>query len=107
MLARNNLVREFDYAPSKEPEFCESCLEGKQHRNPFPNNSNNRAKSVLELVHTDVCGKLNATSLSGSQYFLTFVDDHARYVCIKKKSDVFKQFIEWKSVVEQSTPKDA
>ena len=58
-LACDNLVEGYDYDPSKEIQFCESCLEGKQHRNPFPSHSTNRAKEVLELVHTDVCGKLN------------------------------------------------
>ena len=63
-LAHDNLVKDYDYSFSKEIQFCESCLEGKQHRNPFPRHSNSRAKEPLELVHTDVCGKLNAKSLS-------------------------------------------
>ena len=108
MLARDNLIRDYDYAPSKEIQFCESCLEGKQHRIPFPNISANRAKEALELVHTDVCGKLNAKSLSNSEYFLTFVDDYTRYVwlyVLKNKSDVFKKFTEWRTMVEQSTGK--
>ena len=75
-LARDNLVEGYNYAPSKEIQFCESCLEGKQHGSPFPNNSNSRAKEPLEFVHTDVCRKLNEKSLSGSEYFLTFVDDY-------------------------------
>ena len=29
---------------------------------------------------TKVCGKMNAESLSGAEYFLTFIDDKTRYV---------------------------
>ena len=107
-LARDNLVEGYNYAPSKEIQFCESYLEGKQHRSPFPNNSNSRAKEPLELVHTDVCGKLNEKSLSGSEYFFTFVDDYTRYIWVyvlRNKSDVFKQFTEWMAMAEQLTGK--
>ena len=107
-LARDNLVEGYNYVPSKEIQFCESCLKGKQHRSPFPNNSNSRAKEPLELVHTDVCGKLNEKSLSGSEYFLTFVDDYTRYIWVyvmRNKSDIFKQFTEWMAMAEQLTGK--
>ncbi|KAL0325686.1 UNVERIFIED_CONTAM: hypothetical protein Sradi_5137900 [Sesamum radiatum] len=35
---------------------CEACLQGKQHKKPFPSGTSWRAKAVLELIHTDVCG---------------------------------------------------
>ena len=77
-LAREKMVSEFNYSEKMEIQFCESCLEGKLTRKPFPHHSLNRVRETLELVHTDVCGKVNAKSLSGSEYFLTFVDDHTR-----------------------------
>ena len=54
----------------------------------------------------DVCGKLNTKSLGGTEYFLTFSDDHTRYVWIyfiKSKAEEFKWFVEWKAMVETST----
>ena len=36
----------------------------------------------MELVHTDVRGKINAKSLGGAEYFLTFTDDKTRYTCM-------------------------
>lgn len=105
-LAHDHLVDEFDYSESTANiQFCENCLEGKQARTPFPHQSQNRAEEMLELVHTDVCGKINAKSLSESEYFLTFVDDRTRYVWVyplKHKSDVFGKFCEWKSMAESS-----
>ena len=35
-LARDDLVDGFDYDVLQEIRFCESCAEGKNHRNPFP-----------------------------------------------------------------------
>ena len=36
-----------------------------------------RSKESLELVHTDVC-QVDTKSHAGSQYFVTFIDDHSR-----------------------------
>ena len=33
-----------------------------------------RCDKVLGLVHSDVCGKIGTQSLSGAEYFLTFID---------------------------------
>ena len=65
-----------------------------------------RWSELLGLVHSDVCGKMNAKSLSGAEYFLTFIDDKSRYVWVyilKHKDDVFPCFLEWKGLVERST----
>ena len=102
-LAVEGLVEGFDYGGSKNVSFCESCTEGKHHRNPFPSASGERAKELLELVYSDVCGKVNTKSLGGAEYFLTFIDDKSRYVWVyllKKKNEVFKRFLEWKAMVE-------
>ena len=37
------------------PFACEGCVEGKQAKQPFPNDGGTRATKVLELVHSDVC----------------------------------------------------
>ena len=53
---------------------------------------------------SDICGRLEAKSLCGAEYFVTFIDDKSRYVWIyilKNKSKVFKKFLEWKSMVEK------
>ncbi|KAL0326872.1 UNVERIFIED_CONTAM: Retrovirus-related Pol polyprotein from transposon TNT 1-94 [Sesamum angustifolium] len=36
---------------------CEACLQGKQHKKPFPSGTSWRAKAVLELIHNDVFKK--------------------------------------------------
>ncbi|KAL0285423.1 UNVERIFIED_CONTAM: Retrovirus-related Pol polyprotein from transposon TNT 1-94 [Sesamum calycinum] len=48
---------------------CEACLQGKQHKKPFPSGTSWRAKAVLELIHTDVCGPMRTPSHEQNRYF--------------------------------------
>ena len=105
-LSDENMVTGLDYNSSKDHEFCKPCAEGKHHRTKFPKGGGSRANEVLELVHTDVCGKMDVESLSGKEYFGTFIDDKSRYTWaygLKYKSDMFETFMEWKAMVERST----
>lgn len=81
---------------------CVPCADGKQHRTPFQEGTRKTSR-VLELVHSDVCGKMGSKSLSGAEYFVTLIDDFSNYTWIyvlKKKSDVFAVFRRWKALVE-------
>ena len=66
-------------------EVCESCLEGKITKRPFPTKGN-RTNALLELVHTDVCGPINIRASGSYEYFITFTDDQLiSYVfCLSK-----------------------
>ena len=93
----------FDFYVSEQLGFCEMCAEGKHHKNHFPTSGSKRTKEPLDLVHSDVCGKVNAKSLGDAEHFLTFIDDFTHYTWVyvlKKKSDVFMYFIVWKALVE-------
>ncbi|KAL0294286.1 UNVERIFIED_CONTAM: hypothetical protein Sradi_6894800 [Sesamum radiatum] len=57
---------------------CEACLQGKQHKRPFPSGTSWRAKAVLELIHTDVCGPMRTPSHEQNRYFILFIDDYSR-----------------------------
>ena len=49
---------------------------------------------------------MNAKSLSGAEYFLTFIDDKTHYIWVyvlKHKHEVYTRFLERKSMVERST----
>lgn len=52
------------------------------YRRSFPKGSLWKAKEKLELVHTDLCGPIRTTSLSGNKYFILFVDDLTRMTWI-------------------------
>jgi hypothetical protein len=79
---------------------CEACILGKQHRLPFNFGNSRRARYPLELVHTDLVGPMQVTSIGGSTYFMTFIDDfsHRTWVYfLKNKSEAFDKFVEFKA----------
>ena len=48
--------------------ICKGCAKGKNIKNPFPK-SETKTKGTLELIHSDVCGPMSSTSLSGFEYY--------------------------------------
>jgi len=104
-LANGKPVEYFDYDSSRELGFCESCISGKQHRSPI-DSSERQTEDLLELVNSNVCGKISDKSIGGAQYFLTFTDDKSRHTwvyIIKTKDQVFQCFLEWKAFVEKAS----
>ncbi|GJT52961.1 retrotransposon protein, putative, ty1-copia subclass [Tanacetum coccineum] len=86
---------------------CESCLSGKMTKKPFPY-SNERAKDLLGIIHTDVCGPLRHVSRQGASYFITFTDDYSRYgyvYLLKHKHEVFETFKVFKNEVKNQLGK--
>ncbi|TYK16350.1 gag/pol protein [Cucumis melo var. makuwa] len=67
-----------------------------------------RAKTTLELVHSDLCRPMNAKARGGYEYFISFIDDYSRYghvYLIQNKSDSFEKFKEYKAEVENESGK--
>lgn len=59
-----------------------NTLQG-QHKAPFPVRPDcEKANEPLDLIHSDVCGKINCKSLVGPEYFSTFVNDKTRYTWV-------------------------
>ena len=58
-------------------EVCIECIKGK--RTNIRKLGAKRAKDILELVHTDICGPFPTPSWNGQQYFISFIDDYSRY----------------------------
>jgi hypothetical protein len=83
-------------------DFCEHCTYGKHKRVRFPSSAT-RAKGILELIHSDVFGLVHVPSLGKSVYYVSFIDDFSRNTWIyflRKKSEVFDKFKEFKALVE-------
>jgi transposase InsO family protein len=86
-------------------EVCKGCAMGKYTKTTFPN-SDNRTRGILDLIHSDICGPMSSVSLSGYEYYVTFIDDHSRKTWIyfmKTKDKVFSRFQEFKALVENQT----
>nr|KYP72522.1 Retrovirus-related Pol polyprotein from transposon TNT 1-94 [Cajanus cajan]KYP72574.1 Retrovirus-related Pol polyprotein from transposon TNT 1-94 [Cajanus cajan] len=87
---------------------CEECVVSKQHRSQFPNGKSWRAKSVLELVHSDICDPINPSSNGGKKYFITFTDDFSRKTWVyflQEKSEALSSFKSFKARVETESGK--
>ena len=61
----------------KHEGICKGCAKGKNIKNSFPK-SETKTKGTLELIHSYVCGPMSYTSLSGFEYYITFIDDFSR-----------------------------
>jgi len=88
----------------KKHGVCEGCLLGKHHRQPFPKEGARRAKEILELVHTDVCGPMNTLSHAQNRYFILFIDYLTRMTWVyfmRQKSEVFVIFKKFKAFIEK------
>ena len=86
--------------------LCEDCIFGKQKKVSFTKSGKTPKAERLELVHTDVWGPSPVSSLAGSLYYVTFIDDSTRKLWVyflKKKSEVFDTFRKWKAMVENET----
>ena len=72
--------------------------------------SGSRSKGVLELIHLDFCGSMSSASLTGFEYYTTFIDDFSRKTWIyflrsKKSEEVLLRFQEFKALVENQIGK--
>jgi transposase InsO family protein len=86
---------------------CNGCAQGKNIKNPFPKR-NNKTEGVLELIHSDVCGPMPSSSISGYVYYVSFIDDYSRKTWIyflKTKDEVFNKFKEFKALIENLSEK--
>ncbi|GJV08205.1 retrotransposon protein, putative, ty1-copia subclass [Tanacetum coccineum] len=104
MLQRDGLLQP---THDESHEKCKSCISGKMARKPFPHQVE-RAKDLLGLIHTDVCGPFRTVSREGANYFITFTDDFSRYgfvYLMKHKHEVFETFKVFQNEVENQLGK--
>lgn len=86
---------------------CEVCARGKQCRLPFKQ-SKSQSTNILDLIHSDIAGPMENSSIGGARYLLTFVDDFSKKTFVyflKAKSDVLSTFRNFKSYIENQTEK--
>ena len=71
----SKVVTELPYMKIEHEGTCKGCAQGKNIKNPFPK-SDKKTKCTLELIHSDVYGPIPSVSLSGYEYYVTFIDDY-------------------------------
>ena len=86
---------------------CKGCAKGKNTKKTFPS-SESKAKGILEIIHSDVCGLMSSSSLSGYVYYVSFINDFSRKAWIyfmKNKDELFSKFKEFKALIKNYTEK--
>lgn len=99
-----NVVDGLDFKgkPDINRKTCQTCCEGKQCRLPFKH-VGTRATQALEVIHADLCGPMEVTSMGGSKYYLVLEDDFSRMAFVyflKRKDQALDYFKEFKALVE-------
>ena len=92
---------------AKHDGVCKGCAKGKNTKKTSPG-SESKEKGILEIIHSNVCGPMSSSSLSGYVYYVSFNDDFSRKTRIyflKKKDEVFSKFKEFKALIENHTEK--
>ena len=89
--------------------ICKGCVVGKHPEHKFDRGKESRASFILGLIHSDISGPMPTTSMNGSRYVLTFIDDFSRYTWVFfikiKKSKVLEKFTELKALIENASGK--
>jgi hypothetical protein len=100
-MLHNLLVQTIDTASSPN-SFCKHCALGKMTQLSFPISCTHTTEP-LQLVHSDVWGPEPITSINGTRYYVSFVDDFSKFTWffpLKHKSQVLSTFIHFKSTIE-------
>jgi transposase InsO family protein len=105
-LLRQGAVKGMPRLP-RVKHICETCQLGKLARKRFKTRRRITTEP-LELIHSDVCGPIGDTAVTGARYFITFSDDFSRKTWVymlKTKDQAYDRFKTFKSEVENQTGK--
>ena len=86
--------------------FCEMCMECKQYRVAFSNEGDKRATKPLEIIYFDVCGPIRTTFIGSARYFVTFIDDLLKNICLyalRTKAKCFERVEDFKAIVRMQS----
>lgn len=84
---------------------CSTCLLCKHHRLPFAGKIP-RPTYVLQVVHSDLSGRISPASLNGGRYYLKFTNGFSKFkhiFILQSKSEAFSVFKNYKTLVENQT----
>lgn len=97
-------LEKHDIHYADDSQFCRACAEGKQHRNSFKE-CQQRATEPGEIIHADLCGPMECTSLGGAKYFVCFTCDYSRLRIVyflKEKSETADKIAEVLQIVKNN-----
>jgi hypothetical protein len=104
--SKSEVLDELSTNLSDRESECLPRIQGKIRQERFPTGEGERAKEVLDRVHSDVIGPISPMSMRQTKYIIAFIDEASRYVtavAIERKSEALAEFMKYKNPVEHST----
>lgn len=102
-------VKGMEICNCKYSTSCSCCIESKMTNQPYPKITEHRTSSILNLVHTDICGPFRNVTPSGKKYFMTLIDDYSRYTAtylLNSKDEACQKIKEYVSLVKNRFKKN-
>lgn len=84
------------------PNVCDSCQLGKSHRLHLPV-SHVTSLKPFELVYYDVWGPAPVFSMNVNRYFVLFMDDCSKFICVyflSHKLQIYSTFLQFRKMVK-------
>ena len=102
----SNKVTEFNIKQSKhhkgEKELCGTCAVGRQHKEASTG-TREKTKELLDVVHSDICGPMQISTLTCEKYFITFIDEKSGRIAVtllQRKDQALQAFQAYKARAE-------
>ena len=91
-----------------ENKLCETCAIGQQHKEPMTG-TRTKANELRDVVHSDICGPMQVSTISGERYFITFIDEQSGRIAVtllKGKSEAVGAFQGYKARAEKEAGRE-
>jgi hypothetical protein len=98
-LIKEEILQPLDFS---DLDHCMECIKGKFVKHVKKSGAT-RSSGVLEIIHIDICGPFNVTTVNGFNSFITFIDDYSHYghiYHIRERSEALEKFKVFKAEVE-------
>ncbi|GJV47759.1 retrovirus-related pol polyprotein from transposon TNT 1-94 [Tanacetum coccineum] len=79
LLSKKDFVIGLPKLKCVKDQLCSSYEVSKVKRSSFKSKTVPSSKGRLNLLHMDLCGPMQVSSINGKRYILVIVDDHSRY----------------------------
>jgi hypothetical protein len=92
-----------------DSEQCVTCIQAKQHVQPFPQQSETKYEEIGDLTHCDVWGPSRVKGPNGEHYFITFNDGAKHHVFLefmKTKDEAKEKIKNYKMLIKVQCNKD-
>jgi len=87
---------------NKNSSICSDCQLAKSHIMPFTN-IHVKVSKPIELIYSDVWGPASTLSTSSARYYIRFLDDATKFLCLfplKLKFEAYQTFLCFQAVIE-------